>query len=71
MGTLHIKAVECTYKEHGRQLKEQFINGIDVEEIMQEIIKELMTQSTTEGIDNEHVLMWLKELRCRGCRKGH
>ena len=39
MGRLCIKAAECNYKEHARQLKEQFTNGIDGEEIMQEIIK--------------------------------
>ena len=38
----HIKAAECYYKECNRRLKEKFINGIDNEEIMQEIIKELI-----------------------------
>ena len=41
MDKLHIKATECNYKEHNRRLIEQFINGIDNNEIMQEIIKEL------------------------------
>ena len=38
-GRFHIKSPECNYKEHERQLKEQFITGIGNEEIMQEIIK--------------------------------
>ena len=44
----HIKAAECNYKEHDQQLKEQFLNGIDNEEITQEIIKELMAQRNVE-----------------------
>ena len=43
-GRLNVKAVECCYKKHDRRLKEQFINVIDNEEIMQEIIKELVVQ---------------------------
>ena len=31
MGRHHIKVAECNYKEHNRQLKEQFINGINDE----------------------------------------
>ena len=54
----HIKAAECSYKEHYRRLKEQFINGIDDEEIMQDIIKELTTQKNTQEIDSEQVLLW-------------
>ena len=41
-GGLCIKAAECNYKEHVKWLKEQFNNGIDNKEIIQEIIKELM-----------------------------
>ena len=43
MGRLCIKAEECNYKEHDRQLKEQFISSISDEESMQEIIKEFTT----------------------------
>ena len=39
MGRHHLKTAECNYKEHDRRLKEQFINDIGVEEIMQENIK--------------------------------
>ena len=43
IGRLCIKAAECNYKEHDRQLKEQFINDINDREITKEIIKELTT----------------------------
>ena len=39
MDRVHIKATECNYKEYNIRLKEHFINSIDDEEIMQEIIK--------------------------------
>ena len=44
MGRLYIKAAKCNYKEHDRQ----FINVINDEEIMQEIIKEYATQREHE-----------------------
>ena len=40
MGRLYNKAAECKCKRHDRQLKEQFVNGIN-EEITHEIMKEL------------------------------
>ena len=47
MGRLHIKAAEWNYKKHDRLIKDQFINGMNDEEIMQEIIKELTTYRNT------------------------
>ena len=41
IGRFQIKAVECHNKEHYRQFKEQFINGIS-NKIMHEIIKEVV-----------------------------
>ena len=56
VGRLHINAAECNYKEHDRKLKEQFNYGIDDEEIMQEIIKELTAQRNIQEVDSEQVL---------------
>ena len=53
MGRLYIKAAECSYKEHDRLLKEQYINGINNEEVMKEIIKELTTQRNMSEIDSD------------------
>ena len=39
MGRLHIKTTDCKYKDYDRRLKEQFINGLDNENIVEEIIK--------------------------------
>ena len=41
MGRLHIKAMDCKYREYDRRLKEQFVNGLDNENIIAEILKEL------------------------------
>ena len=41
MGRLWVAAVECNYHEVSRQLKEQFIHGLNDEYMLEEIIKEL------------------------------
>ena len=41
MGHLRINANEYSYKDHDRQLKEQFLNGINDEMVMAEIIRQL------------------------------
>ena len=42
-GRLRVAAVECNYQEVYRWLKEQFINGLDDKNMLEEIIKELKT----------------------------
>ena len=39
MGRLHVMAVECNYREVDRQLKEQFIHGLNNKSMLEEIIK--------------------------------
>ena len=41
MRRLCITAVECNYREVARQLKEQFIHGLNDQYTLEEIIKEL------------------------------
>ena len=41
MGRPHVAAVECNYQEVDRQLKEQFIHGLNNKYMLEEIIKEL------------------------------
>ena len=41
MGRLSLAAIECKYKEIDRQLKEQFIHGLNDTDILAEIIREL------------------------------
>ena len=41
MGILWLSAIECNYKELNRQLKEQFIHGLNDTDDLGEIIREL------------------------------
>ena len=41
MGRLQVAAVECNYQEVDRQLKEQFIHGLNDKCMLEVIIKEL------------------------------
>ena len=45
MGRLRIAAIECSYKEIDRQLKEQFIHRLNDNGMMVEIIKKLTKHS--------------------------
>ena len=58
MGRLCINAIGCCYKEYYRRFKEQFINGIDNENIITEIINELTTLKETTEASSEQILMW-------------
>ena len=44
MGRLWVAAVKCNYQEVNRQLKEQFIHGLNDKCMLEEIIKELKTK---------------------------
>ena len=56
MDHLRVKADECGYKQRYRKLKEQFINGINNDEKMTEIIKELTAIIETNEITSDQVL---------------
>ena len=60
MGHLRIKASKYDYKEKDRRLKEQFINGINDEDMMTEIIRELTKIQKTNEVTSEQVLCWPK-----------
>ena len=56
MGCLRIKAKECGYIERDGRLKEQFINSINDEEMMTEIIIEATAIKETNKVTSEEVL---------------
>ena len=60
MGRLHVAAAECGYKEIDRQLKEQFIHGLNNKGMLGKIIKELTIKSNDEQTTSEGVLAWAK-----------
>ena len=50
--------VECKYKEVYRQVKEQFIHGLNDDEMLAEIIRELTKKKENVTIPSETVLAW-------------
>ena len=54
--------VECKYKEVDRQLKEQFIHGLNDDEKLVEVIRELRKCGKDVPIPSETVLAWAKRV---------
>ena len=69
MGRLRIAVGECNYKEIDRQLKEQFIHGLNDKAMLDEVVRELMAKSSIKQTNSEDVLLWPDELRHRGHRQ--
>ena len=65
MGRLHVLAVECNYREVDRQLKEQFIHGLNDRCMLEEIIKELTAANEDEQITSEGMLPWAKRVEAQ------
>ena len=62
MGRLCMAVVECNYQEVDRQLKEQFIHGLNDKYMLKEIIKELTTAKDDNHITSGGVLTWAKRV---------
>ena len=56
MGRLKTAAVKCNCEEIDRQLKEQSIHGLNDEEMLVEIIRELTKCDENTNIHSENVL---------------
>ena len=50
MGKLHVVAAECNYRELDRQLKEQFIHGLNSRCMLDEIMRELTAKNNDEQV---------------------
>ena len=70
MGYLRLKANECEYKEKDRRLKEQFINGINDDEMKTEIIWELNAVKKTSEITSTQELAWARRLEAERTQKA-
>ena len=57
MGKLCMKAVNFEYNEYYMRLIEQFINGLDAEVIIEEVIRELTILKDTSEVSSNQVLM--------------
>ena len=71
MGRVHVAATECSYREVDQQLKEQFIHGLNDKTMLDEVIRELTAKHNNEQTTSEDVLVWAKELKCRGHRQSY
>ena len=58
MNRLCTEAVDCEYKECNRRMTEQFINGLDDEVCIGEIIRELTALKDINEVTSDHILMW-------------
>ena len=62
MGRLGLEAVKYNYKEVDRQLKEQFVHGLNDNNMLAEIIRELAKGEESADITSEQVLGWAKRV---------
>ena len=62
MGKLRIAATECNHMEINRQLKEQFIHGLNDSDMIKEIIKELTKIEENNKMASEKVLVWARRV---------
>ena len=69
MRRLRLTVAECNYQELDRQLKEQFIHGLNEKDMLGEIIKELTASRGNGHITSGNVLAWAKEQRHKGLKQ--
>ena len=62
MGRLHVAAAECNYRELDRQLKEQFIHGLNDRCMLDEVIRQLTAKNNDEQVTSEGMLIWAKRI---------
>ena len=65
MGRLWVAAVECNYQEVDRQLKEQFIHGLNDKCMLEEIIRELTTTKNDDCITNGDEFAWANRVEAQ------
>ena len=64
-GKLCMASAECRFKEIDRQLKEQFIHGLNDESMLDEIIRELTSRNGNVQTTSEDVLVWTKRVEAQ------
>ena len=60
MGCLCMVEAECGCKEIDRQLRKQFIHGLNDKVMLDEIIRELTSKTSSQQMTSEDVLAWAK-----------
>ena len=65
MGRLRIAVAECNYKEIDRQLKEQFIHGLNDKAMLDEVVRELTAKNSSKQMNSEDVLLWARQIEAQ------
>ena len=65
MSRLRFAVVECNYRQVDRQLKEQFVLGLNYNNMLTEIIRELTKAEESADITSEQVLAWAKRVEAQ------
>ena len=65
MSKLRLAVVECNYREVDRQVKEQFVHGLNNNDMLTEIIRELSKAKESVDITSEQVLGWAKRVEAQ------
>ena len=65
MGRLRIVVAECNYKEIDRQLKEQFIHGLNDKAMLDEVVRELTAKNSSKQTNSEDVLLWARQIKAQ------
>ena len=65
MRRLHIAVAECSYREVDRQLKEQFIHGLNDKTMLNKVIRDLTAKDNNEQTTSEDVLVWAKRIEAQ------
>ena len=71
MGKLRKATTECNYKEINRQLKEEFIHGLNDSDMSIEIIKELTKIEESDNVTSEQVLVWARRVKAQKSTMSH
>ena len=58
-------AAECNYREIDRQLKEQFIHGLNDKVMLDEVIRELTAKNNNKQITSKGELAWAKRVEAQ------
>ena len=65
MGRFRIATADCNYKEIDTQLKEQFIHGLNDNDMIMEIIEELTKTEIYENVTSEQILVWARRVEAQ------
>ena len=65
MGYLCMAVTECGYKEIDRQLKEQFIHGLNDKVMLDKNIRELTSKTSSQLMTSKDILAWAKGVKAQ------